>query len=188
MSFHNQSEFIISTGNKRPQDISKILNSTLDEAIKSISEFYTNDNKIFSEKLNAYHLYGGMYQIKINHCIDLLMILEENETKRLAYSDCYKYTLGIKGYLQTEEFKTKHLNELSRIREMSDIQHNLENCQQSSARLILEDYSGIYKKINCIDREKMLQLFNQNINLTIANFVKIKAVLYRMNNNNLDII
>lgn len=119
MSFHNQSEFIISTGNKRPQEISKILNSTLDEGIKSISEFYTIDNELFSEKLNAFYLYGGMYQTKINHCIDLLMILEENETKRLAYSDCYKYTLAIKGYLQTEEIKTKLLNELSRIREMA---------------------------------------------------------------------
>jgi hypothetical protein len=53
MSFHNQSEFIISTGNKRPQEISKILNSTLDEGIKSMSKFYTNDNELFSEKYKS---------------------------------------------------------------------------------------------------------------------------------------
>lgn len=182
MSLDNQSEFIISTGNKKPYEIAKILNIALDEAIKSLSELYINDYELYSEKLNTYNSYGGMYQIKINHCIDLLMILEENETKRLAYSDCFKHTLAIKSYLQNDEFKTKLLNDLSRIREMAAIEHNLENCLHKSETL--EKYSETYEKINCFDREKNMQYFNQNLNLTIGHFIKIKAVLNRMNNNN----
>ena len=64
MSFHNQSEFIISTGNKRPQEISKILNSTLEQAIKSMCEFYINDNKLqFYNIVNIIKLYF-MFKVK----------------------------------------------------------------------------------------------------------------------------
>ena len=180
----NQSEFILSLYGKSSKELKDILMKSIEDAIEHFKNLYTNNNDNNDKNENEYTFekmkekfelfkYGYVFINRMNQCIDLLSIIEENETKRLMYTECIKHTLKYSSFIGDIELEYREIykNDINTISNYTDILKN--NPGSEMIKKFLENSEFISKR----DHTKAVNQFNHNINLILTQMVKLKTTL-----------
>jgi hypothetical protein len=173
-----QGDFIVSLVDMKSSELTKQLKQTIDDAIKYFLQLYIDSYDKVEENTKLYTSNGYMYQNKINMYIDLLTIKEENETKRLMFAECFKYTVDLKSFSNIEQtIKLSYDNKKTDIKDMASLEYNLS--QSNKKTEILEDFSNMTCKLNDINKSIAINMFNDRVNWFISLLVKLKTRLVK---------
>lgn len=170
----DQSDFIMSVYGKTSKELHTVLTQSIDEMIEYFRKMYltTNDFDQLPSQFELCKSKGYGFVTKINLCLDLLSVIEDNETKRLMYTGCLVHVLNEGIFTGDIElaYRQYFVNERSNISEYTSV--------------LQRNYTDLSKKywddvdtIKNIDKNAIILKFNQGINMCITKLIKIKTIL-----------
>jgi hypothetical protein len=177
----NQSEFILSLVGKKTDELHKIVIETVHEGLVQYKKMYIVDSCAdgIRKMIDLYKSVGYTLQTRLNMCLELLSVIEENEYKRMMYSELLKnccFTADTFLTIAESQYKNQMMNNLVNIEKYAKL------ISLATNEEMLSQYRKEIERAETFDKQTIINAHNHRISNHLYYLVRIKTTIEKTAN------